>query len=182
MDYRQMRQNIINRANGLIRDRRTNTLPSVVDFRDMLERHGLFSFCLAKPDMTLEQMRDFVKAQERENGFFHIAWNGGDEYMRVMVNHMCSQKVDSSNDPSEIDTVVERMTQAWDEDLQKFCKDVENHDWYHHFSEDASVDRHGAENYLRLENIASQKGGFYQLILSQKAQEIGESIRNNSKR
>jgi hypothetical protein len=182
VNFRQFRQDSFNRGNGLGRDRRRPQFPSVQDFCTMLREHGLFSFRRAKKQMNPQELQSFVQGQEGENNLFQTAWDGGDEYMQVLANYIISDRNDITPKPTTVQIAANRIAASWDKELVEFAERVESHDWFADFADQASVGRRARERYLELEKIATEKGGFYQLILSLKAQEIGDTIRNGPKK
>lgn len=69
----------IEQARHTARSARNPRLPSLTDFILMLGDHE-FSFLMTNP----AKLDLFIKAQERENMFFQMAWSGGDEYMLAL--------------------------------------------------------------------------------------------------
>lgn len=140
--------------------------PSIQDFIQMFNIHQ-WSFLRAKFEMNPEEIRSFVQALELEADVMKVAWDGGDEYMQVLANHLTNAMV-SHAQRTAFEVAAVNFVNSLGEEFAKYVEDLTTHDWYYRESDDITVYRRGLNREEQLKTLAA-RGDLWQLAYDTEA-------------
>lgn len=138
-------------------------LPGVNQFVRMIENH---EFSFLAPDL-----KAFVQAQAKEVEFNRIGWDGGDSYMKVLMDFTQSalfrfhnKHVDALKASQEED--LKKASSTGDDEFDQFMSRLRKHDWFYSFSDDHKVYIKGDNEQKALEAIVESKKGVYENVFN----------------
>jgi hypothetical protein len=156
--------------------------PSLAGFVEMLRNHVfVFRKAVSGYDMKDEQLGDMITDLDREMAIYRQAWEGGDEFMKVLSSHMVMQRREMIPAKTADDTAAEIVLLLLDDDVKEYALKLGRFDWYHSFSDDGAVLRNGAEREEQLKKTANEKGGLHLKLWNYYTQQRSDNISGKNK-
>ena len=141
-------------------DTKERTVRKVVfnDYIDMLRNH--------KWPWECDNFSDLSESIRQEHRFTRIAFESNSDFMRAYVYAIRDKISDKVREAvrEEHDRMLARLeveAATGDAEFDAYRKDVLNHDYYYHYSDDGGVYRRGSEHAAKIKKIADEKGGIY---------------------
>lgn len=136
-------------------------------YRELLDEHK-WSFLLNRQDTSYSS---FISTVRREGVLLQIATTNGpwfvDAYydaQRRVVNKHVSEIVHQARE--DVRSQYERLIPTGDKEFDEYRKAVVHHDWFFDYSDCINTWRAGNERQKKLEAIAKEKGGLYEVYFS----------------
>lgn len=116
-------------------------------------------------------LKAFVQAQSKEVEFNRIGWDGGDSYMKVLMDFQQSalfrfhnQHVDALKASQE--DALKKASSTGDAEFDAFMVRIRQHDWFYSFTDDSKVYIKGDNEQKALAEIAEAKKGVYENVFN----------------
>jgi hypothetical protein len=127
----------------------------------------------------------YIDSMREEHRLFNIAVANGPSFVCAFIGQQRSAartqiheaRMDERKQAAQ---KIRELRVALDgNEFADFCEKVDNHDWYHDFSDDGSVRRGGAAVEAKLKAAAAEYGGLFEIYFDSVRQKVIDNIRSH---
>jgi len=139
--------------------------PDLSTFAAMVRNHDfLFEKARMASDAPHDFLGSYVPLMAREMEILQMAWEGGDDFVRVLSSHLERRRSALVPQKTRDDDAAEAIIATVSDAEREYAVQLAHFDWWHYMADDGGTLRKGGDREDALKKIATEKGGMFQRL------------------